>query len=101
VDHVKAKDNRDIEARFFYGKVLKPVDLLDVIQPKYGADLALKDEFVWLLVKKSGKDDACGLVKLADFLVQRHLLEQTFSLLFGLGAEWMGLSISHKAHHRE
>ncbi len=85
VDDVEGKEDGDVEAGLVDREVLQAVDLLDVDEPEDGADLALDDEVVGLLGGQQGHDDAGGLVHLADFFLDGHLLQQFFGPAVRLG----------------
>ena len=96
VDDVKGKKDRDVKARLVDREVLQAVDLFDIDEPEDGADLALCDQVVGLLIRQQRHDDARGLVHLADLFLDGHLLEELFGPAMCLGGRH-GCSLSGEA----
>ena len=65
-----------MQPRFLYGKMLLPVNLLHIRQPKHGSHLPLRDQIVGRTSTEAGQFQASRLRKLPDFFIERHLRYQ-------------------------
>ncbi len=80
VNHVKRKQDWNMQPRFFHRDVLQPIDLLHVDQPQHRPHLPLADQIIGLLAPQNRHRHARRLVKLPNLLVHRHLLQQSLRL---------------------
>ena len=80
VDDVEAEENRDVEARFFYGDVLEAVDFFWIGDPEHRTGAAFFDDLLDFLAVGVGEElrdrESGELRELSDFFVEGHLLEE-------------------------
>src|ERR1700679_962088 len=87
MNHVKAKDDWNMETRLFDCDMLKAIDLLDVHLPKDRAYPTLSNEIIWFLFSDTGHHETRRFIELPDLLVESHLLQERLGLLLGLSTE--------------
>jgi len=81
VDHIEADQQGDMQARSIDGYMLQTVDLFHIHQPQNRTHLSFCDGVVGNFLDKALKRNSRGLVQLACFFVDRHLLEKRVSTL--------------------
>src|SRR5947209_3606612 len=86
VDDVEPEDERNVQARFFYGDALDVVGLGGSGEIEERADATFCCEFAVIVASRAGAGGSAGRVlhQLAVLLFQRHLLEKSLHALLDL-----------------
>ena len=87
MNHVIAKDQRNVQPRLFHGDVLVGICFFRAYRVEQRANLPLGDTFfvVGAASARAGRSARRILHQLAYLLLQRHLLQQFFHPLVQLG----------------
>jgi hypothetical protein len=85
MDYVQCEDERNMQTRFLYGKLLQHIRLRRASDVLERANITLGNLFaiIWMWRTRSG-GTVGKMHELPDFFFQRHLAEQFCNALLGL-----------------